>query len=31
MLQFRDDLADALQPADRVHTYPGFVIADAPA
>jgi S-adenosylmethionine-diacylglycerol 3-amino-3-carboxypropyl transferase len=30
-LQFHDDMADALQPADRVHTYAGFVIADAPA
>ena len=30
-LRFMDDLAQALQPADRVHTYPGFVIADAPA
>lgn len=30
-LHFSDNLAAALQPADRVHTYPGFVIADAPA
>ncbi len=30
-LRFLDDLARSLQPADRVHTYPGFVIADAPA
>ncbi len=29
-LHFRDALADALQPRDRVHTYAGFVIADAP-
>jgi hypothetical protein len=26
-----DDVADALQPHDRVHTYAGFVIADVPA
>jgi hypothetical protein len=26
-----DDIADALQPKDRVHTYAGFVIADVPA
>ena len=31
ILRFHDDMADALQPADRVHTYAGFVIADAPA
>ena len=30
-LVFHDDMADALQPGDRVHTYAGFVIADAPA
>lgn len=30
-LRFHDALAQSLQPADRVHTYPGFVIADAPA
>ncbi|MBN8480418.1 MAG: hypothetical protein J0L88_02380, partial [Xanthomonadales bacterium] len=29
--RFRDELADALQVRDRVHTYAGFVIADAPA
>ncbi|MGB0135199.1 DUF3419 family protein [Dokdonella sp.] len=29
-LNFHDDMADALQPTDRVHTYAGFVIADAP-
>lgn len=28
---FSDDLAGSLQAGDRVHTYPGFVIADAPA
>lgn len=31
VLRFNDALADALQPRDRVHTYAGFVIADAPA
>ncbi|MEO8670082.1 MAG: BtaA family protein [Tahibacter sp.] len=31
VLHFKDDFADALQPLDRVHTYAGFVIADAPA
>lgn len=30
-LRFKDDMARSLQPDDRVHTYPGFVIADAPA
>lgn len=30
-LQFRHDLADSLQARDRVHTYPGFIIADVPA
>ncbi len=30
-LQFRHDLARSLQTRDRVHTYPGFVIADVPA
>ena len=29
--RFMDAEADALQPADRVHTYAGFVIADVPA
>ncbi|HEY0178215.1 MAG TPA: BtaA family protein [Dokdonella sp.] len=29
--RFMDDVADALQPHDRVHTYAGFVIADVPA
>jgi S-adenosylmethionine-diacylglycerol 3-amino-3-carboxypropyl transferase len=29
--RFMDDIADALQPQDRVHTYAGFVIADVPA
>jgi S-adenosylmethionine-diacylglycerol 3-amino-3-carboxypropyl transferase len=29
--RFMDGEAAALQPCDRVHTYPGFVIADAPA
>ena len=29
--RFLDAEADALQPADRVHTYAGFVIADVPA
>lgn len=29
ILHFADDLADALQSGDRVHTYAGFVIADA--
>jgi len=29
--RFMDEEAAALQPLDRVHTYPGFVIADAPA
>jgi S-adenosylmethionine-diacylglycerol 3-amino-3-carboxypropyl transferase len=31
ILQFSDELADSLQAGDRVHTYAGFVIADAPA
>ncbi|HVT31889.1 MAG TPA: BtaA family protein [Rhodanobacteraceae bacterium] len=31
VFRFMDDVADALQPHDRVHTYAGFVIADAPA
>ena len=31
LLQFRDELAASMQPRDRVHTYAGFVIADAPA
>ncbi|HPG93326.1 MAG TPA: BtaA family protein [Dokdonella sp.] len=31
ILRFHDEMADALQPGDRVHTYAGFVIADAPA
>lgn len=31
LLHFRDELAESLQPRDRVHTYAGFVIADAPA
>ena len=31
ILRFHDDIADALQASDRVHTYAGFVIADAPA
>lgn len=31
VLRFADDLADSLQAGDRVHTYAGFVIADAPA
>lgn len=31
VLRFNDALAGALQPRDRVHTYAGFVIADAPA
>lgn len=30
ILRFHDDIADALQSGDRVHTYAGFVIADAP-
>lgn len=30
-LRFRHDLAQALQRQDRVHTYPGFVIADVAA
>jgi len=30
-LAFDEARAAALQPRDRVHTYPGFVIADAPA
>lgn len=30
-LHFHDDLAAAMQPRDRVHTYAGFLIADAPA
>jgi S-adenosylmethionine-diacylglycerol 3-amino-3-carboxypropyl transferase len=29
--RFMDEVADALQPHDRVHTYAGFVIADVPA
>ncbi|MBO9662110.1 BtaA family protein [Dokdonella sp.] len=29
--RFMDEVADALQPQDRVHTYAGFVIADVPA
>ena len=29
--RFMDHVAQALQPADRVHTYAGFVIADVPA
>lgn len=28
--RFMDEVADALQPRDRVHTYAGFVIADVP-
>jgi S-adenosylmethionine-diacylglycerol 3-amino-3-carboxypropyl transferase len=31
VLAFRDDLARELHVGDRVHTYAGFVIADAPA
>ncbi|MET0230734.1 MAG: DUF3419 family protein, partial [Rhodanobacteraceae bacterium] len=31
VFRFMDDVADALQPNDRVHTYAGFVIADVPA
>lgn len=31
VFHFADDLADALQSGDRVHTYAGFVIADAKA
>ena len=31
LLEFRDALALALQPQDRVHTYAGFHIADVPA
>jgi S-adenosylmethionine-diacylglycerol 3-amino-3-carboxypropyl transferase len=31
ILRFHDGLAESLQPRDRVHTYAGFVIADAPA
>jgi S-adenosylmethionine-diacylglycerol 3-amino-3-carboxypropyl transferase len=31
ILKFHDGLAWALQPLDRVHTYAGFHIADAPA
>jgi S-adenosylmethionine-diacylglycerol 3-amino-3-carboxypropyl transferase len=31
ILRFHDGLAMALQPLDRVHTYAGFHIADAPA
>lgn len=31
VLRFRDEMAHALQAGDRVHTYAGFVIADAPA
>lgn len=29
--RFMDEIAVALQPQDRVHTYAGFVIADVPA
>jgi len=31
IFHFADDLADSLQSGDRVHTYAGFVIADAKA
>lgn len=31
VLEFRDELARSLHASDRVHTYAGFVIADAPA
>ena len=31
LLDFKDGLAMALQPSDRVHTYAGFHIADVPA
>lgn len=31
VLAFQDELAQQLQRGDRVHTYAGFVIADAPA
>jgi S-adenosylmethionine-diacylglycerol 3-amino-3-carboxypropyl transferase len=31
LLDFKDDLAIALHPQDRVHTYAGFHIADVPA
>ena len=31
VLQFHDELAKRLQREDRVHTYAGFMIADAPA
>ena len=31
LLEFKDDLAQALHPQDRVHTYAGFHIADVPA
>jgi len=31
IFHFQDDLADQLQQTDRVHTYAGFVIANAPA
>ncbi|HTY98412.1 MAG TPA: BtaA family protein [Rhodocyclaceae bacterium] len=31
LLEFRDALATALHPLDRVHTYAGFHIADVPA
>ena len=31
VLRFHEAMADALQTGDRVHTYAGFVIADAPA
>ena len=31
IFKFSDDLAGSLQAGDRVHTYAGFVIADAPA
>jgi S-adenosylmethionine-diacylglycerol 3-amino-3-carboxypropyl transferase len=31
VFRFMDDIAVALQPQDRVHTYAGFVIADVPA
>ncbi len=31
IFKFKDELAGSLQSGDRVHTYAGFVIADAPA
>jgi S-adenosylmethionine-diacylglycerol 3-amino-3-carboxypropyl transferase len=31
IFKFDDELAGSLQSGDRVHTYAGFVIADAPA